>query len=89
MKTQTRTAIRYYAHMLRVMLWENTPDKGIIHYSNPKDCSQLWCDGGSCVMDLQPTEIFVDYGIDEDRARELLVGMLKQRIETLQLEKRN
>lgn len=78
MKTKTnRTAIRVLAHILKVCGYENTEVLGILHYANPKDSSQLWALQSSCLIDRQPTEVFIDRGISEEDAMMLLTAMLE------------
>lgn len=78
MNTTTRTAIRFYAHMIKVIGWKNTDSLGIVHFTDGS--SELWSTWGQCLIDREPTEVFLDKGLDADRARAMLVGMLKQAI---------
>lgn len=89
MKTTTnhRTAIRVYAHQLKVIGFENDKHWGIVHYTD--GCSQLWTDNRSCFIDRRVTEIFLNNGIDETEARALLVAMLKAAIAERGLETKN
>lgn len=75
-----RTAIRFYAHLLKVIGWENDKGWGIVHYNNPAQSSMLWMGEDKCMIDREPTEFFINDGLDESHARSLLVAMCKEAI---------
>lgn len=85
--TKTRTAIRVYAHQLKVIGYTNSPAQGIVHYTD--GCSRMWCDGNAAWLDRETSECFLDEGLSETQARKLLVAMLKAAIAEHGLETKN
>lgn len=85
--TTHRTAIRFYAHLLKVIGFENNAWHGIVHHTDGS--SRLWIGKDVCVIDRTPDEVFIDNGIDEENARFELVVMLKAAIAERGLESKN
>lgn len=83
--TTHRRAIRFYAHLLKVCGYENTPWEGIVHHTDGS--SRLWEGDDSCIIDRQPTEVFISNGLSEVKARRLLV--VKCKVAIARVEKLN